>query len=143
MSIISEEEIIPKYVDDKGGRKLGEFVVNIPNPTDERRYVLVQFTFFRYRNKGKSNGKGFEGNLQGQSSSLYCVIFHLNLGTCFYRFVDCHERLKHTFTPVITINVYHPRTIVDCTVKYWLGLEGNLQGQIETDLKKIFMNHII
>jgi hypothetical protein len=29
------------------------------------------------------------------------VIFHLNLGTCFYRFVDCHERLKHTFAPVI------------------------------------------
>ena len=37
--------LIPKYVDDKGCRKLGEFVVNIPNPTDERRYVLVQFTF--------------------------------------------------------------------------------------------------
>jgi hypothetical protein len=37
----------------------------------------------------------------------------------FYRFVDCHERLKHTFTPVITINLYHSRTIVDCTVKYW------------------------
>jgi hypothetical protein len=32
-------------VDDKGCRKLGEFVVNIPNPTDERRYVLVEFTF--------------------------------------------------------------------------------------------------
>jgi hypothetical protein len=31
--------------DDKGCRKLGEFVVNIPNPTDERRYVLVQFIF--------------------------------------------------------------------------------------------------
>jgi hypothetical protein len=42
---VTEDEIIPKYVDDKGCRKLGEFVVNIPNPTDERRYVLVQFTF--------------------------------------------------------------------------------------------------
>lgn len=42
---VTEEEVIPKYVDDKGCRKLGEFVVNIPNPTDERRYVLVQFTF--------------------------------------------------------------------------------------------------
>jgi hypothetical protein len=72
---VTEEEIIPKYVDDKGGRKLGEFVVNIPNPTDERRYVLVQFTFFRYRNKGKSNGKGFEGNLQGQIETDLKKIF--------------------------------------------------------------------
>lgn len=42
---VTEEEVIPKYVDDRGCRKLGEFVVNIPNPTDERRYVLVEFTF--------------------------------------------------------------------------------------------------
>lgn len=42
---VTEEGIILKYVDDKGCRKLGEFVVNIPNPTDERRYVVVQFTF--------------------------------------------------------------------------------------------------
>jgi hypothetical protein len=32
---VTEEEVIPKYVDDRGCRKLGEFVVNIPNPTDE------------------------------------------------------------------------------------------------------------
>jgi hypothetical protein len=28
---VTEEEVIPKYVDDRGCRKLGEFVVNIPN----------------------------------------------------------------------------------------------------------------
>lgn len=42
---VSEEEEVPKYVNDKGCRKLGEFDVTIPDPTDDRRYVVVQFTF--------------------------------------------------------------------------------------------------
>ncbi|XP_076112306.1 heat shock 70 kDa protein 12A-like isoform X1 [Mytilus galloprovincialis] len=42
---VTEEETIPKYVDEKGCRKIGEFVIDIPNPTDERRHGVVQFTF--------------------------------------------------------------------------------------------------
>ncbi|CAG2237770.1 unnamed protein product [Mytilus edulis] len=33
------------YVDDKGCKKLGEFSVPIPDPTEERRYVDVEFKF--------------------------------------------------------------------------------------------------
>ncbi|XP_052061588.1 heat shock 70 kDa protein 12A-like isoform X3 [Mytilus californianus] len=34
-----------KYVDDEGCKKLGEFSVPIPDPTEERRYVDVEFKF--------------------------------------------------------------------------------------------------
>ncbi|XP_063441287.1 heat shock 70 kDa protein 12A-like [Mytilus trossulus] len=42
---VTEEETIPKYVDERGCKKIGEFVIDIPNPTDERRHGKVQFTF--------------------------------------------------------------------------------------------------
>lgn len=42
---VTEESELPKYVDEEGCTKIGEFVVNIPEPSDDRRYVLVQFTF--------------------------------------------------------------------------------------------------
>lgn len=34
-----------KYIDEEGCEKLGELVVDIPNPTSERRYVYVDFQF--------------------------------------------------------------------------------------------------
>ncbi|XP_063446416.1 heat shock 70 kDa protein 12A-like [Mytilus trossulus] len=34
-----------KYIDEEGCEKLGELVVDIPNPTSERRYVNVDFQF--------------------------------------------------------------------------------------------------
>lgn len=51
---VTEKSKLPTYVDEEGVKKIGEFVVEIPEPTDERRYVIVQFTFGETELKAKA-----------------------------------------------------------------------------------------
>ena len=58
VAIYVSENNETKYVDEKGCEKLGELVVDIPNPTQDRRYVDVEFHFGGTELVVKANVKG-------------------------------------------------------------------------------------